>query len=169
MTEPVARRARGLLAALAAAAFGLGCASFGSVLESPEVSVVNLVPEASTGFEQRFKLDLRLTNPNDRALEVDGLRFELDVNDQRLARGQTGDSVTVPRLGDAMLSVTATTTLMDVFRQVWALQKANGVRYRVSGRVFLKGLFPPYVDFDHEDELVTLPDPTPAPAPARAR
>ena len=142
---------------MAALALSFGCASFGSLMESPEVSVVNLEPEAASGFEQRFKVDLRITNPNERPLEVDGLRFELDVNGQRLARGQTGDSVSVPRLGDAVISVSATTTLLDVFRQVWAAQKAKGVRYRVSGRVFLKGLFPPYVDFEHEDELVTLP------------
>lgn len=141
-----------------------GCASFGSLMEAPEVSVVNLVPEASSGFEQRFKIDLRITNPNERPFEVDGLRFELDLNGQRLARGQSGNSVTVPRLGDAVISVNATTTLLDVFRQVWAMQKAKSVRYRVEGRVFLKGLLPPYIDFEHEDELMTLPEPV-SPAP----
>lgn len=167
MTKPVSRAASWARLLLVPAALGLapGCASFGSLLESPEVSVVNLQPEPSTGLEQRFKVDLRLSNPNQSPLDVDGLRFELEVNGQRLARGQTGDSVHVPRLGDAMLSVHATTTLMDVFRQVWALQKAKGVRYRVTGRVFLEGLFPPYLDFEHEDELVTLPEPTTAPLP----
>lgn len=134
------------------------------MLESPEVSVVNLQPETSSGFEQRFQVDLRITNPNQRELEVDGLRFELDVNGQRLARGQTGDAVSVPRLGDALISVHATTTLLDVLRQVWAAQTAKGVRYRVEGRVFLKGLFPPHVDFEHEGELIAPPQPA-APAP----
>jgi LEA14-like dessication related protein len=126
------------------------------------VSVVDLQPEAATGFEQRFRVELRISNPNERELEVDGLRFELDVNGQRLARGQTGDAVTVPRLGDATLSVLTTTTLLDVFRQVVALPNAKGVRYRVAGRVYLKGIFPPYVDFEHEDALVDLPDLAPA-------
>ena len=133
-------------------------------MESPEVSVVNLVPEASSGFEQRFQVDLRITNPNERPLEVDGLRFTLDVNGERLARGQTGDSVSVPRLGDAVISVHATTTLLDVLRQVWAAQAAKGVSYRVEGRVFLKGLFPPHIDFEHEGELLSPPQPA-APAP----
>lgn len=144
---------------LAAGGLSTGCASFGSLLEPPEVSVANLVPEASSGFEQRFLVELRITNPNQRPLEIDGLRFELDVNGERLARGQTGDSVTVPRLGDAVLSVHATTTLLDVLRQVWAAQAAKGVRYRVAGRVFLKGLLPPHVDFEHEGELLAAPQP----------
>ena len=152
------------LALLALAGLASGCASLGSVMESPEVSVVNLQPEASSGFEQRFQVDLRITNPNERPHEVDGLRFTLDVNGERLARGQTGDSVTVPRLGDAVISVHATTTLLDVLRQVWAAQTAKGVAYRVEGRVFLKGLFPPYVDFEHEGELLAPPQPA-APAP----
>ena len=144
----------------------LGCASLGTVLEAPGVTVVNIEPLNATGFEQRFQVDLRLSNPNERALEVDGLRFDLDVNDQRLARGQTGTEVTVPRLGDALLSVEATTTILDVFKQVMAMQTAKGIRYRVTGRVFLKGLFPPYVDFENEDELMKLPEPAPPVAPS---
>jgi hypothetical protein len=69
--------------------------------------------------------------------------------------------VSVPRLGDATLSVDAATGILDVVRQLAALQDAKGLRYRVSGRLFLKGLFPPYLDFDREDELLALPE-TPA-------
>lgn len=152
--------------AAAGLAWGLGCASFGTVLEPPGVTVVNIEPLSTTGFEQRFQVDLRLSNPNERPLEVDGLRFDLEVNGQRLARGQTGTAVTVPRLGDAMLSVEATTTILDVFKQVMAMQTAKGIRYRVTGRVFLKGIFPPSVDFENEDELVKLPEPAPPVAPA---
>ena len=166
MNESRASR-RPRLAALALAAgavLGLGaCASFGSFLESPQVSLVNITPEPASGFEQRFRVELRLTNPNERDLEVEGLRFELELNDQRLARGQTGDAVTVPRLGDATIAVNATTTLLDVFRQVMALPGTKEVRYRVTGRVFLAGFFPPYVDFDDSDTLVTLPEAVPGP------
>jgi LEA14-like dessication related protein len=151
--------------AAAGLALTLGCASFGTVLEPPGVTVVSIEPLSATGFEQRFQVDLRLTNPNERPLEVDGLRFDLDVNGQRLARGQTGTPVTVPRLGDALLSVEATTTILDVFKQVMAMQTAKGIRYRVSGRVFLTGLFPPYVDFENEDELVAPPAPAPTVPP----
>lgn len=149
--------------AIAAAFFLSSCASFGSLLESPDVSVVNLTPEPASGFEQRFRVELRLTNPNDVPLEVDGLRFELELNGQRLARGQTGEAVTVPRLGDATITVNASTTVLDVFRQVMAIPGTKEVRYRVKGRVYLAGLFPPYVDFDDSDTLLTLPEPLPAP------
>ena len=44
--------ARALLVAAGLSVFS-GCASFGSLMEAPEVSVVNLQPEASSGFEQR--------------------------------------------------------------------------------------------------------------------
>lgn len=125
--------------------------------------MVSLTPEASGGFEQRFRVGLRLSNPNQVPLEVEGLRFELELNGQRLARGQTGDAVVVPRLGDAVLTLSATTTLLDVFRQVTAMPGTTEIRYRVSGRVFLKGFLPPYVDFDDADTLVTLPEALPSP------
>ena len=161
----MSRRTLALLASMGVVLLLSSCASFGSLLESPGVSVVNITPEPSGGFEQRFRVELRLTNPNQTPLEVEGLRFELELNGQRLARGQTGDAVRVPRLGDATLEVTASTTLLDVFRQVMAIPGTSDVRYRVSGRVFLKGFFPPYVDFDDSDTLVTLPEPVPAPVP----
>lgn len=162
------RRLRTLLVA-AVALVAAGCASFGSFLEPPEVSVAGIEALPSGGFEQRFRVQLRLSNPNDRSLAIDGLRFRLEVNGQPLMRGQTGDAVLVPRLGDAVLAVDATTTLLDVVRQVIAIQQAQAVRYRVTGRVYLQGWLPPALDFENEDELVTLPspDPTPAPPPRR--
>ncbi|CAG0991804.1 hypothetical protein MYXO_02444 [Myxococcaceae bacterium] len=155
-------RALGLVAALSVLA---SCASFGSLLERPEVSLVSLTPEPSSGLEQRFRVELRISNPNTRALEVTGLRFELELNDRRLARGQSGEGVRVPRLGDATLGVDATTTLLDVLRQVSGIPGTKEIRYRISGRVFLAGFFPPWIDFDHSDVLVTLPEAVPRGSP----
>ena len=95
MTSPLARRlatrdmrsfSRSALRALA------GCASLGVGGEPIEVQLVSLTPLPSTAFEHRLRVDLRLRNPNNRAYEIEGLRFVLDVNGQRLASGVSSET-----------------------------------------------------------------------------
>jgi len=129
-------------AALGCAFLLAGCASFGLGVEPIEVHVVDLTPLPSTAFEHRLRVDLRLRNPNDRAFELEGVRFVIDVNGRRLASGVSDQTATLPRLGEVVVSVTTTTTLLDIVNQVVAfthLADAAEPRfdYEVRGRIFL--------------------------------
>ncbi len=132
-------------AAAVAAALGLGlagCASLGIGLRPLEANLVDLEPLESTAFEQRFRVLLRLRNPNDRPVEIDGLRFQLSFNGERLATGLSDQAVTLPRLGDAVVEVTTTTTLLDLLNQALALNErsldqAPALDYALDGRVYL--------------------------------
>lgn len=133
-----------------------GCASISS-LEPPEVRVTSLQmldPEQGS-FEQRFAVGLRLLNPNDRSLAVNGLNFELDVNDRRLASGVTDRAFELPRLGEAETSVIVTTSLFDVLGQ--ALEMAGrqdaSMSYRLRGRLHLGSGFVRTIPFDHKGSL----------------
>jgi len=90
-------------------------------------------------FEQRLQVDLRVRNPNDFDLEVTGLDFTLHLNDQRLARGLTNKASTIPRLGDAVMSVETTTSTLDVVRQFLNLSKRQDVTYLVEGVLYVQG------------------------------
>ncbi len=102
---------------------------------SPEVLLINITPLDATIFEQRLKVDLRVRNPNNFDLEMTGLDFTLHFNDQRLARGLTNQSSTIPRLGDSVLSVETTTSTFDVVRQFLNFSKNKNLTYQVSGVV----------------------------------
>ena len=102
---------------------------------SPEVLLVNIVPLGTTMFEQRLKVDLRVRNPNDFDLEVTGLDFTLHLNEQRLARGLMNTASTIPRLGDAVLSVETTTSTLDVARQLLTFRHDRDLTYQVDGIV----------------------------------
>lgn len=134
-----------LLALLAAtgAAFASGCASLSAGREPIEVNLVQIAPLPSTAFEHRLRVDLRLRNPNDRAYEIDGLRFVLDVNGQRLASGVSNESATLPRLGEVVVPVTTTTTLFDLVNQIVRFGAGEQPRfeYRLRGKIFLAGLW----------------------------
>ena len=128
-----------MAAALFAATLA-GCASMGVGGEPIEVQVVSLTPLASTAFEHRLRVDLRLRNPNNRAFTIDGLRFVLDVNGSRLASGVSSESATLPRLGEVIVPVTTTTTLFDVVNQILAFgqQPQPHFEYALRGKIFVK-------------------------------
>jgi len=162
----------GLVLGLALVAATLaGCASLGGGSEPIEVQLVSLTPLASTAFEHRLRVDLRLRNPNNRAYEIEGLRFVLDVNGNRLASGVSNESATLPRLGEVVVPVTTTTTLFDLVNQILAFgqQTQPHFEYQLRGKVFVKHSWGG-LDFErHGSEIDLLPRPrTPKPGNAEA-
>jgi len=112
--------------------------------ESPEVQLVNITPLDTTMFEQRLQVDLRVRNPNEFDLEVTGLDFTVSLNEQRLARGLTNKASTIPRLGDAILSVETTTSTLDVVRQLLNLPQRHDVTFQVQGVLYAQGTRLPF-------------------------
>ncbi len=150
-----------LLLALCAATLA-GCASMGVGGEPVEVQLVSLTPLASTAFEHRLRVDLRLRNPNNHAYEIEGLRFVLDVNGNRLASGVSNESATLPRLGEVVVPVTTTTTLFDVVNQIIAFgqQQQPHFEYELRGKVFVKHSWGG-LDFERQgSEIDLMPRPS---------
>lgn len=145
-------RGRALAAVLLGCALlaAAGCATLGG-REPVEVHVASITPLPSTAFEHRLRVDLRLRNPNDRAYEIDGLRFVLDVNGRRLASGVSNESATLPRLGEVVVPVTTTTSLLDVVNQIVAFagRPQPQFEYRLRGKLFLAGLWGT-IEFERE-------------------
>lgn len=159
------RRPLGALAAVGVAALLAigGCASLGVGADPIEVNLVGLTPLPSTAFEHRLRVDLRLRNPNPRAYRIDGLRFRLDVNGRRLASGQTELDVELPRLGEVVVAVVATTTLLDLVHQILVLGARSEAEqqhfdYELSGRVFLAGTWGG-LDFERRGSTADLETP----------
>ncbi|MBP1742842.1 MAG: uncharacterized protein H6Q48_5135, partial [Deltaproteobacteria bacterium] len=58
----------------------LGCAALYQSMERPRINIANIMPRDIKVFEQVFDLELRIQNPNNTPLEVNGLAFELELN-----------------------------------------------------------------------------------------
>lgn len=154
-----------LVAALLLAGGAPGCASLGVGAEPIEVNLVGLTPLPSTAFEHRLRVDLRLRNPNPRAYRIDGIRFRLTVNGQRLASGQADLEAELPRLGDVVVPVTATTTLLDLVNQIVVLGSRSETEqrhldYELTGRIFLAGSWGG-IDFERRGSTLDLRAPAP--------
>lgn len=141
-----------LLVALASACTGLR-----SSTEPPEVTLTSVALLGVTLLEQEWELTLRARNPNDFPLTLRSLDYRIFIEDSPFGRGMTGTAVTVPAMGDALVTTRVVTSLFDTLRQFQALDFNPGqpVRYRIDGHARLGGS-PLKLKFDHEG-AVTLP------------
>jgi LEA14-like dessication related protein len=110
-------------------------------LEPLDVRLVDLALAEGGGLlEQRLALTLALSNPNPSDVALTGLRVALEVNGEPLARGQTGESISIPRLGEARAIVIAAISVFDLIPGVMSMTQREGLAYRLSGTAFLGGL-----------------------------
>jgi len=142
---------------LAGAALMLAaCSALPTGLEAPKVSVADIRLAGGGLLEQRFRLTLRVHNPNDRDLPLDGLSFVLELNDMEFAQGASSRPVTLQRLGDTLVEVDGVTNLVAVLEQLQQLKSnADGreaVSYRIRGKL-TSGMMG-YIPFDRHGEIV---------------
>jgi LEA14-like dessication related protein len=110
-----------------------GCASWSMKGEPPEVLVTNVTPLDATMFEQRLRVDLRVRNPNDFDYHLTGIDFTLNLNGKRLARGLGSKELTIPRLGDAVMTIDTSTSTLDIVRQLLQLSQKQELTYDIKG------------------------------------
>jgi LEA14-like dessication related protein len=140
------------------------CATLGPYKEPPRVSLASIQPKEMGLLEQRYGLQLRILNPNDTAIPLEGLSYTLEINDREFAYGVSRQSVSIPAYGEALLDVDVVSNLLNVLRQVQEIgtEKRSSLKYRLSGKMNLTsrvGSLP----FDYQGELNYLPADTAAP------
>lgn len=137
MNAPFAPRRR-LLALLAASPLlAAGCASLRD-RDPVRVQFAGLDPLRGEGMEMRFALKLRVQNPNDSAIDYDGISLELDVDGQTLASGVSDARGSVPRFGEAVISVPVTLSLLTALKQAMDMDGRSlpdGLPYTLRGKI----------------------------------
>ncbi len=144
-----------LIAALA------GCASW-APRDPLHIDLVGLEPLPSEGLEARFAVKLRVQNPNESAIDFNGVSLALDINDQPLARGVSDQRGQVPRFGETVISVPVTISAYSVLRQAWGAsthQPGQNLPYQLRGKL-ADGLFGTR-RFSDSGQLTWPPEPSP--------
>jgi LEA14-like dessication related protein len=131
------------------------CSTMPKDFEAPRVNISDLTPKEMAIFEQRFDVKLRIQNPNDVDLSVNGMRFDIELNEREFANGMSGQRVTVPRFGSQTVDVEVFTTLASFLRQVQDLNASGGqkVRYRLKGTAFVDSPGTFKAPFDEKGEI----------------
>ena len=131
------------------------CSTMPKDFEAPRVNISDLTPKEMAIFEQRFDVKLRIQNPNDVDLSVNGMRFDIELNDREFANGMTGERLMIPRFGSQTVNVEVFTTLASFLRQVQDLNAGGGqkVRYRLKGTAFVDSPGTFKAPFDEKGEI----------------
>ena len=111
-----------------------GCAALRKP-EKPKLSIVDVRLQDITLFEQRYRMTLRIQNPNNFALPIDRVYYEVLFEDTPFAEGNSVSPFTVPALGDTRFDVVVSTSLMRTAQHVSNLLRAGGseVAYEMRG------------------------------------
>lgn len=97
---------------------------------------------------------LRVQNPNDAAIDFDGVSLALDVRGMSFATGVSGERGSVPRFGEAVITVPVSVSAMAAVRQAVSVAKGERPRadYVLRGR--LSGAGFGGMRFESKGELV---------------
>jgi len=113
-----------------------GCALLGQP-EPVRVNVVGIEALPGESMELRMAVKLRVQNPNDAALDFDGISIELEVRGSTFATGVSDERRSVPRFGEIVISVPVSVSALAVVRQAIGLATSERpiVDYTLHGRL----------------------------------
>jgi LEA14-like dessication related protein len=111
------RRRSALLALLAFAVLvSSGCANL-QRREPIDVIMVGVEPLQGEGLELRMLVKLRIQNPNDLPLDFNGVSVAMNVQGMRFATGVSDAGGSVPRFGEAIVTVPVSVSVLRIARQ----------------------------------------------------
>jgi len=134
---------RAALLALGAAIWLSACAQL-PAQDRVRVNVVGVEPMPGQGLELRFKVKLRVLNPNDTPVDYDGIFIDLDLQGRNFASGVADLKGTVPRFSEQLLEVPLTVSALGALRQMlglatggaWPEKLAYELRGKIGGPAF---------------------------------
>jgi len=128
------------------------CTSITRDTVAPKFSLADLQPLESTLVEQRFRIGVRVTNPNDHPLRIRGGDADLTINGIPFASGVTDQDTRIDAFSDEVVYVTATTNVGRLLEQLGRLAERRALQYRLKGRLKIDAL-PVAVPFDETGEI----------------
>lgn len=102
------------------------CALLDPAYEKPAVHLVRIEPLSSSGFEQRFRVDLKIINPNRSGLNISGMSYTLKLNGEKVVTGVAGQIAEIPSFSETVVQVEASTNILAGLRLVSSLLNKPG-------------------------------------------
>jgi LEA14-like dessication related protein len=113
-----------------------GCAAIPRNLQTPEVTFVGLRSIEASVFEQRLEVRLKVRNPNDIELPVNGLEVDVELAGEPFARGLSAREFVVPALGEAEFDMHVTANAAPaLLRIAGGDRKSREIDYRLKGKL----------------------------------
>ena len=115
----------------------VACAGLGTKLETPRVSFVGVKALEANILEQKLEVRLRVRNPNQRDIPVNGLDVDMELAGEPFAHGISAREFTVPANGEAEFDMIVTANAVTALLQILGSdhKSREAVEYRLKGKL----------------------------------
>jgi LEA14-like dessication related protein len=145
----LARRALMLVAAFLLAS----CSSLAPKLETPTMSVLGVQMLSGDMFSQRFRIHVKIENPNDVEVPVRSIDYKLFLMDDRFGEGSSDGGFVLPARGEAEFDMLLTTNFVSALGRLVSRMggsKLENVEYEITGTLHLEKGWLRSIPFDHK-------------------
>jgi LEA14-like dessication related protein len=117
-----------------------GCASMPK-RDPLQVTVAGIEPQKGEGLEMRMMVKLRVQNPNDAAIDFNGVALQMDVAGKSFASGVSDSKGSVPRYGETVVTVPLTISTINIVQHAMSMMKGGGglnlekIQYELKGKL----------------------------------
>ena len=129
-----------------------GCSALAPKLETPQLSLLGIQMMSTDMFAQKFRVRVKVENPNDLELPVRGLDYQIILMGDSFAEGVSSDRFVVPALGEAEFDMVVTTNFVSSLGRLISRVgggKLEDLDYEIAGEVLLEKGFVKKIPFNH--------------------
>jgi LEA14-like dessication related protein len=133
-----------------------GCAALAPKIDPPQLSLLGIQMMSTDMFAQKFRVRVKVENPNDLELPVRGLDYKIILMGDSFADGVSTDRFVVPARGEAEFDMIVTTNFVSSLgRLVSRVQggKLENLDYEIAGQVLLDKGFVKKIPFNHHGQV----------------
>ena len=120
------------------------CATVMPQLDPPKISVDSVESIPSASGAPRFKIQLRVINPNTQELDIAGISYGIEIMGQEVISGVTNEVPLIAGYSEQVVTLEAGLQLFQVVRLLTSLGKVQGdsLEYRFLAKIDFNGLVP---------------------------
>ena len=121
-----------------------GCASLNEPMDPPKVTLDSFSSLPSEGAGPRFLIKLRIQNPNEQALDIAGISYNISLVGREVMTGVSNDVPVIDGYGEAVVSLQTSLQLFQLLRLLASLGQTptEELTYRFDAKIDFKGLVP---------------------------
>ena len=128
------------------------CTTLGPDLQAPQLEVVAVQMLSTDMFAQRFKVRVKVQNPNDLELPVRGIEYTILMMGDSFAEGMSDAPFVLPALGEAEFDMLVTTNFVSSFGRLLSRVgggKLENIDYEIVGKVYVEKGMLRKIPFSH--------------------
>ncbi|ARN76397.1 LEA type 2 family protein [Oceanicoccus sagamiensis] len=121
-----------------------GCTLLSPSFEDPVVTVSSFRVVPSDSISPKFEIGLHIVNPNNVALELEGVAYTASIEGSQVLAGASNTLPVIPAYGEGDVVLNASADLFGSFRVITQLmnKKTRGLNYELEVKLDIGTLMP---------------------------